>query len=314
MKAPIDHGHGNEPRSRERRVRYSYFPGCTANTTAAEFGLSTEAVFEALDIELLEIDGWSCCGASSAHSLNHELALSLPGRNLALADEAGLDTVIPCPACYLNSATADKALRDDPEWRARLEAELGFQYTGNGRPRHPLDVLDNDVGTTELKRRVVKPLAGLRVACHYGCVLVRPPELTGWDDAEHPTSMDRVLEAMGAQPVDWSYKVDCCGASLTLSLSDVVVDLSNKLVEGAIEAGADCIASPCGICQINMDTRQLPNPSLATAWEGNRQAKMPIFYFTELVGLALDLPDVGKWLKMHTIDPLPLLRARGLLA
>ena len=295
-------------------MRYSYYPGCTAKTTAAELGLSTEAVFEALSVELLELEEWSCCGASSAHSLNHELALSLPGRNLALAEEAGLDTLIPCPACYLNSATADRALREDEVWRTRLEAELGFQYTGSGRPRHTLDILDHDIGVAAIKDRVVSPLSGLKVACHYGCVLVRPPELTGWDDAEHPSSMDRLLEALGAEVVDWSYKVDCCGASLTLSLSEVVIDLSNRLIEGAIEAGADCIASPCGICQINLDTRQLPHPSLATAWEGNRQAKMPVFYFTELMALAFGLPGARKWLAMHTVDPLPLLRARGHLA
>ena len=294
-------------------MRYSYFPGCTAKTTAAELGLSTEAVFEALGTELVEIEEWSCCGASSAHSLNHDLSLSLPGRNLVLADGAGMDTVIPCPACYLNTAAAEKALREDEAWRSRMETEIGSPYAGNGRARHPLDVLEHDIGTDELSRRVVRPLAGLKVACHYGCVLVRPPELTGWDDAEHPMSMDRVLQAMGAEVVTWSYKVDCCGASLTLSLSDVVVDLSNRLVDGAVEAGADCIASPCGICQINLDTRQIPRPSLATAWEGNRQAKMPIFYFTELMALAFGVPGVEKWLRMHTVDPRPLLRARRLL-
>jgi heterodisulfide reductase subunit B len=276
--------------------------------------LSSEAVFKALDIELLEIEEWSCCGASSAHSLNHQLSLSLPGRNLVLADDTGLDMMIPCPACYLNTAAADRALRDDAAWRARMEAELDCQYSGNGRPRHPLDVLVNDIGITAVRDRVERPLTGLKVVCHYGCVLVRPPELTGWDDAEHPTSMDKLLEALGAEVLDWSYKVDCCGASLTLSLSDVVVELSNRLIGGAIEAGADCITSPCGICQINLDTRQVPHPSLARAGNGGRQAKMPIFYFTELMGLAFGLPDTKKWLGMHTVDPLPLLRGRGLLS
>jgi heterodisulfide reductase subunit B len=153
-----------------------------------------------------------------------------------------------------------------------------------------------------LHARVVNPLEGLKVACYYGCVLVRPPELTGWDDPEHPMTMDRLMEAVGARPVDWSYKVDCCGASMTLSLSDVVVDLSSRIVAGAIEAGADCIASACGICQINLDTRQ------------QVQRDVPILYFTELMALAFGVPGVEKWLSKHAVDPRPLLRERNLLA
>jgi heterodisulfide reductase subunit B len=138
------------------------------------------------------------------------------------------------------------------------------------------------------------------VACYYGCVLIRPPELTGWDDPEHPMLMDRLLEAMGAEPVDWSWKVDCCGASLTLSRSEVVVELSSKLAEAAQEAGANCIACACGICQINLDTRQ-------------KDTQIPIFYFTELMGLAFGLPGTNKWFGKHMVDPRPLLKSLGLV-
>ncbi len=282
-------------------MKYAYYPGCTAGTTAVEFGLSTEAACEALDVELLELEDWNCCGASSAHSLNHELSLSLPGRNVALAQEVGLDMVIPCPACYQNCLSADNAFREDEDWRRKMESLLGFQYTGQGRPRHVLDVLSRDLDIDTVRAKVVRPLEGLKVACYYGCVLVRPPEKTGWDDPEHPTTMDRLVEAVGAEPIDWSYKVDCCGASLTQSISDIVVHLANKIVEGAIEAGADCIASACGICQINLDTRQAG------------EEKVPIFYFTELMALAFGLPGVGKWFGKHGVDPRPLLRARNLL-
>jgi heterodisulfide reductase subunit B len=290
-------------------VRYTYYPGCTAGTTSVEFGLSTEAVCEALDIELLELEDWNCCGASSAHSLNHELSLSLPGRNVALAQEAGLDIVIPCPACYQNCLSADNAFRKDEEWRRKMERALDFEYTGHGRPRHILDVLSHDLDLEAIEAKVVNPLKGLRVACYYGCVLVRPPEKTGWDDPEHPTTMDRLMEVLGAKPVEWSYKVDCCGASMTLSISDVVVSLSTKIVEGAIEAGADCIVSACGICQINLDTRQSPDTTPGRHSGGN----MPIFYFTELMGLAFGTPNVGRLWSKHAVDPRPLLRAQGLL-
>jgi len=282
-------------------VKYSYYPGCTAETTSVEFGLSTEAVCEALDVELLELKDWSCCGASSAHSLNHELARALPGRNVALAQEAGLDIVIPCPACYQNSMAADRAFRQDEDWRRKMESLLDFEYTGQGRPRHLLDMLSHDLDIDTIEAKVARPLEGLKVASYYGCVLVRPPEVTGWDDQEHPMTMDRLMEAAGAEPVDWSYKVDCCGASMTLSISDVVVNLATRIVAGAIEAGADCIASACGICQINLDTRQAV------------QEKMPVFYFTELMALAFGLPDVEKWLVKHTANPRPLLQKKGLL-
>jgi len=280
---------------------YSYYPGCTGETTSVEFDHSARAVCEAVGIELLELEDWNCCGASSAHSLNHELSLSLPGRNVALAQKAGLDIIIPCPACYQNSLSADNAFRQDEAWRRRMEGLLDFQYVGKGRPRHILDVFTHDLDIESFRARVTRPLEGLKVACYYGCVLVRPPEKTGWDDPEHPTTMDQMMAAVGATPVDWSYKVDCCGASMTFPMGEVVTNLSTKIVEGAIEAGADCIAAACGICQINLDTRQAA------------QTNLPIFYFTELMGLAFGWSGVGKVFGKHAVDPRPLLRERRLL-
>jgi heterodisulfide reductase subunit B len=282
-------------------VRYTYYPGCTSETTAVEFGLSTEVVCEALGVELLELDDWNCCGASSAHSLDHELALALPGRNVALAQEAGLDIVIPCPACYQHCRDADIKMRDDEAWRQKMEGLLHFRYEGEARPRHLLEVISRDVDKETLEEKVSKPLEGLKVASYYGCVLVRPPELTGWDDPEHPVTMDQLMDVLGAEPIDWSYKVDCCGASMTLSRGEIVTELSTKIVEGAIEAGADCVVSVCGMCEINLDTRQAA------------EKKVPVFYLTELMALAMGLPQVEKWLGRHSVDPRPVLRERGLL-
>jgi len=283
-------------------VRYAFFPGCTNWTTAVEFGLSTDAVCEALGVELVELEDWNCCGASSAHSLDHELALSLPARNVALAQGTGLDLVAPCPACYQRSLAADLRLREDEGWRKKMEELLGFVYAGEGRARHLLEVLSTPEMLELIHGRVKRPLEGLRVASYYGCVLVRPPEITGWDDPEHPMRMDQLMEAIGAEPVDWSYKVDCCGASMALSRADVVIALSSRLGEAAREAGADVVACACGICQLNLDTRQSSKP------------KVPALYFTELMGLALDLPGVGKWFAKHGVDPRPTLRARALFA
>ncbi|MGB9775568.1 MAG: CoB--CoM heterodisulfide reductase iron-sulfur subunit B family protein [Anaerolineae bacterium] len=282
-------------------MKYTYYPGCTIGTTAVEFGLSTDAVCEALGVELVELEDWNCCGASSAHSLDHELALRLPARNVALAQKEGLDIVAPCPACYQHVLQADRVLREDEAWRREMEAMLGFTYTGRPRVRHLLEVLTEPEVLEAVQRRVTRPLTGLRVASYYGCVLVRPPEFTGWDDPEHPTRMDRLMEALGAEPVAWSYKVDCCGASLALSRSEVVKVLSTRLAREAQEAGADVIACACGMCQINLDTRQ------------NLEQKIPALYFTELMGLAFGLPGVERWWGKHMIDPRPVLRSAGLV-
>lgn len=281
-------------------MKYTYYPGCTIGTTAIEFGLSTDHVCEALGVELVELEDWNCCGASSAHSLDHELALRLPARNVALAQETGLDIVAPCPACYQHVLAADLKLREDPSWRQEMEKMLGFTYTGRGRPRHLLEILSEPDVMERVRQKVVHPLKGLRVVSYYGCVLVRPPEITGWDHPEHPERMDRLMEAIGAEPVDWSYKVDCCGASLSLSRSDVVVTLSTRLARAAQEAGADVIACACGMCQINLDTRQA------------LEKKVPVLYFTELMALAFGLADVEKWLRKHTVDPRPVLEKYGI--
>jgi heterodisulfide reductase subunit B len=283
-------------------VRYAYYPGCTIGTTAVEFGHSTDTVCEALGVELVELDDWNCCGASSAHSLDHELSLRLPARNVALAQDLGLDIIAPCPACYQNTLSADNRLREDETWRQEMEQMMGFTYTGRPRPRHLLEILSEPELLAAIEERVTRPLSGLRVASYYGCVLVRPPEKTGWDDPEHPVRMDRLVAALGAEPIDWSYKVDCCGASMTLSRSEVVIKLSSRLGEAALEAGANVVACACGICQINLDTRQEKAP------------KVPALYFTELMALAFGLEGMGKLLAKHSVDPRPVLRERGLLA
>ena len=282
-------------------MKFAYYPGCTIETTAVEFGLSTDAVCEALDVELVEIEDWSCCGASSAHSLDHELGLTLPARNVALAQESGLDILAPCPACYQHVLAADIRFREDSVWRQEMEQELDFEYVGQGRPRHLLEVISSPEVLGRIPGCVTRPLSGLKVASYYGCVLVRPPEITGWDDPEHPVRMDNVIKALGAESVEWSYKVDCCGASMALTRADVVITLSSRIAEAAQEAGADIVASACGICQLNLDTRQ------------SSKDKIPVLYFTELMGLALGAPDAGKWFRKHAVDPRPVLRARDLL-
>jgi len=290
-------------------ARYAFYPGCTLHSTGVEFGASTELVCQTLDLDMVEIPDWNCCGASSAHSMDHTLFLALPARNLALAQQTGLDDLaIPCAACFSRLAAADLALRDDDAFRAQMEQTLDFQFQANVRPRNLLDIFANDVAKQQLAAPVKKPLEGLKVVSYYGCLLVRPPEYTArWDDPEHPQSMDHVLELMGAQPMPWSYGVDCCGGSLTLNRSDVVVHLVDKLARAAHEAGAQAMVTACPMCMANVDGRQkyrggapLPRPPKPD------YEPLPIFYFTELMALAYGLP-MAKVLGKHLVDPRPLL-------
>ena len=295
-------------------AQYAFYPGCTLHSTGVEFGASTDRVCDALGLELLEIPDWNCCGASSAHSMDHDLFLALPARNLAQAQQVPLEgddlsLAIPCAACFSRTAAADLALRNDPAFRARMESVLDFQFSGRIRPRNLLDIMANDLSPAQLSNPVSNPLHGLKVVSYYGCLLVRPPAYTDrWDDPEHPQSMDYLLQLMGAQPVPWSYGVDCCGGSLTLNRADVVVHLVDILARAAIEAGADALVTACPMCMANVDGRQkyrgelpLPRPPKPD------YDPLPIFYFTELMALAYDLPML-KVLARHLVDPRPLLK------
>jgi heterodisulfide reductase subunit B len=304
---------------------YALYPGCTLHSTGVEFGLSTDLVCDALDIDLLEIPDWNCCGASSAHSMDHTLFLALPARNLAQAqllparsgtaqDDAPLDLAIPCAACYSRTAAAHLALQQDPKFRAQMEQTLGFSFQDRIRPRSLLDILANDFSRQQLSAQVRKPLEGLKVVSYYGCLLIRPPQYTQrWDDPEHPQSMDYLLRLMGAEPLPWSFGVDCCGGSLTLNRADVVVHLVDRLARAAHEAGAQALVTACPMCMANVDGRQkyrgeipLPRPPKPD------YQPLPIFYFTELMALAFDLP-MHKILGKHLVNPKPLLSSLGLV-
>lgn len=281
---------------------YAFYPGCSLNSTGKEYGLSTRAVFRKLELELVELEGWNCCGASSAHALDHEMALELPASTLALAQQqaGGRDLVTPCAACFNRLKRADYTLRTDPERRVEVEASLDFRYTGEVAIRPLLAVLAEDIPAERMAALVQQPLKGLKVVPYYGCLLVRPPQVTQFDDPDRPQVMANLLRSLGAEVMDWSYATECCGAGLSLGRPDVVKSLVGRLVERAWEAGAQALATACPLCQVNLEMRQ-PQPE-----------KMPAFYFTELVGLAFGLPDASSWWSKHLIDPRPVLRQAGL--
>lgn len=281
-------------------MQYSYYPGCSLEATAIEYNLSTRAVAAALGVELVELPGWTCCGSSSAHAVHKDLALGLAAHNIALAQEHGRDLVVPCAACYARLCRADYLMRHDPQERAQGEKMVGFTYTGEIQVYSFLEVVKNHIGTEKIARAVQRPLTGLKVACYYGCLLVRPPEVRPFDRAEDPVSLDEVVAALGAEPVSWSYKTTCCGAGLSLTRPAVVKRMVGRLLAAAREAGAEALVTACPLCQNNLEMRRPAGESL------------PVFYFTELIGLALGLGEARAWLKKHLVDPLNLLQKLSL--
>ncbi len=285
------------------KLKYSYYPGCSLEATAKAYDLSMRAAAETLDVELVELPDWSCCGASSGHCTNHQLSLALPARNLALAEKEGLDLAVACAACFLRFKQTNHELRANDELRQEIEKIIDMPYKGNVEVRHLVDIFSREVGPEEIQRRVKKPLKGLKLAAYYGCYLVRPPEITQFDDPENPGLMDDLLNALGAEAVDWSHKVECCGGNLLLSRPDIVIKLVGDICEAATEAGAAAIVTACPLCQANLDTRQA-GPE-----------KMPILHFSELLGLALGVEEksVKSWWKSHIYSPKDILKAQNLI-
>lgn len=286
------------------RKDYAYFPGCSLRGTGAEFGASLEAVFRHLGYTLEELPDWNCCGATSGHAIRPRTALALAIRNLAQAAATHKPLVVPCAACYHNLRAARLAVEEgDP---ALVAEALPIPAAGIAAVSvvHPLEVLSSKEALAEVRAKVVDKLAGFRVASYYGCLLSRPPKAVKFDDTENPTAMDRIVAAIGAQPVDWSWKVDCCGGNLSLSATEVAVDLIAKILAGAEEAGANAIAVACPLCHANLDTRQFE-----ASRKLRRKVEIPVFYFTELMALAYDLPRAEKWLRKHITTPFPLVDA-----
>ena len=286
--------------SDEEREIYSYFPGCTSHSTAVEYDRSTKAVLKALGVRMLEIEDWNCCGAAAVHSMNHLLSLCLPARNIAMAQKRDLELVVPCAGCFNMLKRAERVLKTDPQMRKEVENTVGFTYREDLKIRALIDMVVNGIGFGRIEEKVQRPLNGLKVACYYGCALVRHPKVTQLDDPENPQYLDTLMAALGAAPVDWSFKTDCCGADLALTHGDAVVKLVNKIVGMAAEAGAQCLVCSCGLCQINLEMRQDIDA-----------LGLPVFYFTELMGVALGLKGT-KWWSKHMINPSTLLGSLNL--
>lgn len=281
-------------------AKYAYYPGCSLHSTGAEYDMSLKAVCEKLGIELQEIKGWICCGTSPAHSTSRLLSLALPIQNLCLAEKMGFsEVVVPCAACLSRLKIAHYETTRDPELQTQVSAVVDAPLPKALKILHPLEILSD---SAELAGAVTRELPGLRVACYYGCLLTRPPKVMQYDECEYPMSMDRLLNSVGVETLDWSYKTDCCGGVFTLTETDVVLKLTYDILEDAKAVGANAIAVACPLCHVNLDTRQAE----VEQKYGSRYG-LPVLYFTQLMGLAFGIPANRLGIQKHFVDAEELL-------
>lgn len=282
---------------------YSYFPGCAVEATASALGLSVPSVAKALDIDLVELEDWNCCGSSPYGSVDKLEATCMAARNLALAEKTGLDLVTPCSSCYITLNGADVHLKELPRFREQVNEALAagnLDYHGGVRVRHIAEVLYSDITPEVIGTKVTKPLKGLKVAPYYGCQLVRPG--FGFDDPESPHSLDELIASLGADVVSWELKTRCCGGSLVMSEEDLALGLSNKLLRNAEENGAQCIVTDCPLCQINLDAYQSKvNSKFKTHYH------FPVLFLTQLIGIALGIPTDALALSRNIVSPMRVL-------
>lgn len=292
-------------------MKIGYFPGCSLESSAREFDESLRAVLGKLGVDLVEVPDWACCGTSSAHNLDHRLALALPARTLALAEAEGFEEVLaPCSACFARLASAHAELSADPALARQVSEDMELPWKGTARVVNILELFER-LGD-KLDAAVQKPL-GRKMACYYGCLLVRPPDVVKFDRPEDPQSMDRVVNRVGGIAVDWDHKTECCGASLAVARTDVVARLCARILDNADKRGAEAIVVACPLCQANLDMRRSEIER-----EMGRTCSMPVLYITQVVGLALGLSHEELGLHRHlvpaTIAPAPPAASAGVPA
>lgn len=290
-------------------MKYIFYPGCAVHSSSREYEDSCKAVSKILDVELVEIPDWNCCGAIDAvYSYKPDYSIALAARNLALAEKIGMDVVTLCSACYFTLSRANKLLAENAETRNTVQTALsniGLNYNGHVKVRHYLEALLTDVGLEKIKEKVKMGLTTLNIASYYGCLLVRPPELAKFDNPEHPTRMDELVETLGASKVEYYSKTKCCGASLGMTEESVMLKLARNILLDAKNAGANCVITACPLCQFNLDARQRDIES-----KFDLKIDLPILHFTQLMGLAFGLEPKELGLKKNVVSPDKILLRR----
>lgn len=277
-------------------MKVGFYPGCSMKGGAREYQESVTALAKVFDIELVEVPDWNCCGATAAHNLNRELSLSLPARIMALAEREQLtDIVVPCAACYNRLAVTQHELAADPGLVQTIEKHIDLKYEGKTRILNILQFI-NEYISPRLAEKVVKPFA-YNAACYYGCLLVRPHSILKFDRVEDPQSMDKLVQAAGANAIDWAFKTECCGAGLSVSRTDTVARLSGRIMEDAADRSAEVMVVACPMCHSNLDMRR---PEINKFL--NRNIEMPVLYISQLLGLAVGLDAKTLGLDRHMTE------------
>jgi heterodisulfide reductase subunit B len=291
-------------------MELAYYPGCSLHASSELYDIQNKMVFRQLGLDLKEIDDWNCCGATSASKINDFLSVALPARNLGIADASGLsDIVIPCSSCYSRMLVSKKRLAEDPSLREFINADLTKKVEGKIRILSILEVLVPRARSGELAEKATRRLTGLKPVCYYGCLLTRfPSDVEVPDDVENPQGMETVCEALGAEPLDWSYKTDCCGASAAVNDAAQSLLLMSRILKDALGRGANCFVTTCPMCQMNLDAYQ--------DQVGERYGiseRLPVYFITELLGIAMGISPRELQIDRHFVNAMGLLKELKLI-
>ena len=272
-------------------MKLSYYPGCSLEGTALDYDQSVRKICAKLDIELIEIDDWNCCGASSAHMTDREVGMRLPMRNLELCHSLGHDILVPCAACFQRLKAADKEIRKNPGYWDFPTYSSDFEIV------HISSFLARPDILARLKESVIKPLTDLDIACYYGCLSLRHPHITDAENWEMPNNLELIVEAIGATPVRWSHHTECCSGSLTMARPDIARKLVGDIATAAKRAKATVMVTDCPMCQANVESRQL---------DLGGENDLPVFFATELIVAAIEGEYPQKQRKTHLVSPATL--------
>lgn len=283
--------------------KYAYFPGCSLEKMALSYHLSAIETTRKLGVEFKELEDWNCCGATAYFHVDELLAYTLCARNLAMAEKEKLDLVAPCAGCYKNMYFTNAHLKSDPDLAEHVNYALeedNLTFSGSVAVRHLIEVFVQDVGFEAIKAQVSKPLEGLRVAPYYGCQLLRPRK--DHEDVEQPVFFENLLKSIGADPVNYPLKLRCCGGALLITNRKAALSMVRNLLQSAVTCGASVIATACPLCQVNLECYQTQvNHEFGTNF------KMPVMYFTQLVGLAMGIPAKQLGIGSELVSTKPVL-------
>jgi heterodisulfide reductase subunit B len=292
-----------EPIKIDTSMTIGYYPGCSLGGTAKEYDIATRKLCEKLGLTLTEIEDWNCCGASSAHATNHKLAMLLPARNQVLADAQGFDYVLtPCASCLNRQTIARNELLRSVELRNEIKGITGLDAKCHARFITPIEMIFG-LEPEFVAEKVVRPLSGLKVVCYYGCLLSRPTNLMGTDDPENPMRMDQLMKTIGAEPVDWAFKVECCGAGLTMAEPKMIEELTHKIAKNAVQSGAKAFVVACPLCHSNLDMRQRKMRKRFGDVE-----PMPVYYLSELLAIACGVDPRELAISKHFVSAMEMIR------